>query len=63
MVAARILKAGLSLEHFPLLGKSGQVPGTRELVVPRAPFLIVYRVTSRSVRIERVLPDAMDRNL
>ncbi len=61
LVVSRIMKAALSLAHFPLLGKSGQIPGTRELVVPRAPFVIVYRVMAGSLRIERVLPDAMDR--
>jgi len=30
------------LESFPFLGHEGRVEGTRELVVPRTPFIIIY---------------------
>ncbi len=30
------------LENFPFLGRDGRVDGTREIIVPRTPFIIVY---------------------
>ncbi len=40
---------------FPETGRSGRLPGTRELVVTGLPYIIVYRVTGDIVRILRVL--------
>lgn len=36
-----------SLGDFPLIGRSGRAGGTRELVFPDLPYIIVYRVTER----------------
>jgi addiction module RelE/StbE family toxin len=45
-VAARIAKQIVSsvqqLETFPLSGRPGRVPGTRELVISNAPFIAAY---------------------
>jgi addiction module RelE/StbE family toxin len=30
------------LENFPMSGRAGRVRGTRELVIPQTPFLVVY---------------------
>ena len=38
----------------PEIGRPGRVPGTRELVVPRTPFIIPYRVKNNAVQILRV---------
>lgn len=46
-------KAGLLLNH-PGLGRSGRVPGTRELVVHRN-YILIYDTTGDVVRILRVL--------
>lgn len=50
---------GRLIEH-PELGRRGRVAGTRELVIPRSPYIAVYRVKSKSRRIEviRVLHGA-----
>ena len=38
----------------PMSGRLGTVEGTRELVVPGLPYLVVYRVTENEVEILRV---------
>ncbi len=52
--ARRIKLAVERLEPFPLSGRRGTVEGTRELVTPGLPFIIVYRVTESEVQILRV---------
>lgn len=41
------------LQH-PEMGRLGRVKGTRELVITRAPFVIVYRIKPRARRIELI---------
>lgn len=45
------------LRNFPLTGRAGRVEGTRELVVPGTPFIVIY-TTNEAVRIVRVLHGA-----
>ena len=40
------------LVEFPGMERPGRVRGTRELVVNRTPFILVYRVRSRMERVE-----------
>jgi toxin ParE1/3/4 len=42
------------LPPHPQLGHPGRVPGTRELVIPKTPFVVPYRVTGASLEILRV---------
>jgi plasmid stabilization system protein ParE len=44
---------GLLAEH-PKLGAPGPVPGTRELVVPKTPYIVPYRVRGSKIEIARV---------
>ena len=52
LIAERILSAVDLLETNPDMGRAGRVPGTRELVVPRTPCIIPYRV--RRERLELI---------
>lgn len=46
------------LTTSPLSGRIGRVDGTRELVVPRLPYIVAYRVTAAGVQVLRVLHGA-----
>ena len=54
-IVARIL---LSVENLlpdnPHIGRPGRVPGTRELVVPRTPYIVPYRLLDKTIQILRV---------
>jgi toxin ParE1/3/4 len=54
-ILGRIRASILTLEQFPLRGREGRVPGTRELYVPRTPYIVAYRVRGNVVQIGRVL--------
>jgi toxin ParE1/3/4 len=54
VVASRILAAVEALALFPMIGRSGRVADTRELVVPRTPYLVMYRLGGDAVEIMRV---------
>jgi toxin ParE1/3/4 len=42
------------LPDNPYIGRPGRVPGTRELVVPRTPYIVPYRVQQETIQILRV---------
>jgi toxin ParE1/3/4 len=42
------------LPDNPHMGRPGRVPGTRELVVPRTPYIVPYRVRGHALEILRV---------
>jgi addiction module RelE/StbE family toxin len=48
---ARILNAVERLAARPGLGRPGRVEGTRELVVPRTPYIVAYTVIGDQVMI------------
>ena len=53
-VAISIINSVEKLETNPLIGRLGRVPGTRELVVTRFPYIIPYRVRGERVELLRV---------
>jgi addiction module RelE/StbE family toxin len=46
------------LANYPRMGRPGRVADTRELVVPRTPYIVVYEIEDDIVRIIRVLHSA-----
>lgn len=46
------------LPNNPEMGRPGRVPGTRELVIPRTPFIVPYRVVGSTIQILRVFHGA-----
>ena len=46
------------LVHFPRSGRTGRVNGTRELVIPRTPFIAIYRLAPPEILILRILHGA-----
>lgn len=42
------------LPDNPHIGRPGRVPGTRELVIPRTPYIVPYRVQGEAIQILRV---------
>lgn len=42
------------LPSSPEMGRPGRVPGTRELVIPRTPYIVPYRLTGNTIQVLRV---------
>ena len=38
----------------PRIGRPGRVPGTRELVIPKTPFIVPYRVMDGTIEVLRL---------
>jgi toxin ParE1/3/4 len=46
------------LASTPEMGRPGRVPGTRELVIPRTPFIVPYRLVGNAMQILRIFHGA-----
>ncbi|HWE62889.1 MAG TPA: type II toxin-antitoxin system RelE/ParE family toxin [Chloroflexota bacterium] len=57
-VVGTILKAANGLTSFPLLGKYGAVEGTRERLVTRYPYRIIYSIEDDSIVVLRIIHGA-----
>jgi len=47
----RILETKRRISQMPNSGRIGRAPGTREAVVQRTPYIIVYRIKEETVEI------------
>ena len=56
-----LFKAAESLADFPSRGREGREPGTRELVLARLPYVLVYTIKTEALWIVRVLHAARER--
>jgi toxin ParE1/3/4 len=57
----RIYKAVGSLNNFPHRGRPGRQEGTRELMFPPLPYVVVYRVNEHAIDVLRIYHPAQDR--
>ena len=50
-----IRATAMTLIRFPDAGRMGQRVGSRELVIPRTPYILAYRINAEGVEVLRVL--------
>jgi toxin ParE1/3/4 len=50
------------LRNFPRSGRMGSAEGTRELVLSRLPYIIVYRATPTAIEVIRIYHGAQNRH-
>ena len=48
------------LRKFPRSGRKGRIDGTRELIFPGLPYIVVYRILDEVVEIVRIYHGAQD---
>jgi len=51
----RIFDAIDLLKQHPFAGREGRIAGTREMVVPRTPFIVAYTVLQEEIQVLAVL--------
>ncbi len=58
-VALHIIRnVEMLLQHNPEMGRPGRVPGTRELVIPKTPYIVPYRLAGNTIQVLRVFHGA-----
>jgi toxin ParE1/3/4 len=57
-IARRIYEAVQSLRTMPYRGRYGRIENTRELVIPRLPYLVVYQIFEERLVVLNVLHGA-----
>jgi toxin ParE1/3/4 len=53
-IEAQVRQSLARLVDFPLSGRPGRVAGTRELVVPKTPYIVAYRVNEDHIAIAAI---------
>lgn len=54
----RIADQVSQLVRHPEIGRAGRMQGTRELVISRTPFIVVYRLKDKRIELLRLLHGA-----
>jgi addiction module RelE/StbE family toxin len=60
-VASVLVKLTDSLIQFPNKGRTGHLHGTREIVVPSLPYIIVYHLADDRIEIVRIIHTSQQR--
>lgn len=56
-----LYEAVRTLRTLPERGRLGEIRGTREFVLPRLPYIIVYRINEQVVEVLHIYHGAQDR--
>jgi toxin ParE1/3/4 len=48
------------LQRFPRSGRTGRISGTRELVFPGLPYIVVYQIKDEVIEVVRIYHGAQD---
>ncbi len=59
-VAKTVYEGCSGLRKFPYLGRKGRIDGSRELVFPGLPYIVVYRIHDQVVELLRIYHGAQD---
>lgn len=57
-IEERVLSGARRLEQLPRAGRPGRVPGTRELVIPRTRYTLIYELGDEEITLLRILHQA-----
>lgn len=60
IIVNRVFATAEMLQSFPRAGREGRVKGTRELLVKRAPYVLVYMIEEDRLVILRALHERRD---
>ena len=60
-VVAAIERSTNLLSQYPYSGRMGAVENTRELVIPRLPYVVVYQIAAEAVEVIAVFHAAQNR--
>ena len=55
-----VKRTATQLSSFPSSGKPGRIPGTRELIFPEIPYIVIYTIQQDTIFIIRVFHTAQD---
>ena len=59
-IVRTLVDAIATLTRFPNRGRPGIVTGTRELVLPNLPYIVVYSTTDQAVQLLHIFHAAQD---
>ena len=59
-VATTLYEKCATLKDFPRRGRPGRIEGTRELVFPGLPYIVVYRIQDKVVEVVRIYHGSQD---
>lgn len=57
-IVERVLDAIEYLSTYPSMGRPGRVPKTRELIISRTPFIVIYQIRQNMIFVLRILHGA-----